>query len=240
VTGGRLGPAAVALAVVAGLGASACGVPADGNARPIDASDLAIALTPLATTTTTTTTTTTVPPSTVPATTVPVTSPSTTVVASSTTSAPTTTTLPTTTTVVSEIVTVYLVLDNQLVPVEVRRPRPVSLADALTVLAKGADLPEAPAGTRSPIRPDLITGVSAARGVATIDLAPPFSDLLGQDQVLAVAQLVLTVTGRPGIGQVTFRLGGKAADVPRADGSVKKGNVTRDDYQALLAGATTG
>ena len=57
--------------------------------------------------------------------------------------------------------------------------------------------------------------------------------LSSDDQLLALAQLVFTLTARPGIGQVRFTLRGEAIQVPRADGSLVATPVSRDDYSAV-------
>lgn len=70
-------------------------------------------------------------------------------------------------------------------------------------------------------------------GVAVIDLSEGFTDISGSDQLIAIAQLVYTSTGRPGVGQVTFTLEGEPIEIPRDDGSITSGSVTRDDYRDL-------
>ena len=57
------------------------------------------------------------------------------------------------------------------------------------------------------------------------------------EQRLAIAQIVLTLTSQPGIGQVTFSVGGKAIGVPRGRGDIAGAGtpVTFDDYKMLIA-----
>ena len=72
-----------------------------------------------------------------------------------------------------------------------------------------------------------------------------FSDCMGafldsikpNEQRLAIAQIVLTLTSQPGIGQVTFSVGGKAIGVPRGRGDIAGAGtpVTFDDYKMLIA-----
>ena len=52
--------------------------------------------------------------------------------------------------------------------------------------------------------------------------------------MLALGQLVLTATARPGVGQVRFTLEGLPVQVPTADGTVTSDPLSRDDYLALL------
>jgi spore germination protein GerM len=65
-------------------------------------------------------------------------------------------------------------------------------------------------------------------------LLPAITELGGDEQLLAVAQLVCTLTARPGVGPVSFTLEGAPVDVPTGDGSLTSGPVSRDDYADLL------
>ena len=53
---------------------------------------------------------------------------------------------------------------------------------------------------------------------------------------MAIAQIVLTLTRRPGIGQVQFTLDGEPLAVPERDNvqTVPGALVSRNDYQSLL------
>jgi spore germination protein GerM len=73
--------------------------------------------------------------------------------------------------------------------------------------------------------------------VAQVDATRAFlNSLSGLDQKLAIAQIVLTLTSRPGVGQVLFSVEGKFISVPRGRGdSVASGiAVTFDDYESLV------
>lgn len=82
--------------------------------------------------------------------------------------------------------------------------------------------------------PETILAASVAGGVARVDLAASFAALPAADQLRVVAQVVCTATSRPGVGQVLFTLEGAPIDVPRGDGSVAAGAVTRDDYPRIV------
>jgi spore germination protein GerM len=75
-------------------------------------------------------------------------------------------------------------------------------------------------------------------GVATIELSPGFFEQVPpQDQLLAIGQIVLTVTEVGGIGQVLFTQGGNPLGVPRGpSGGLSDGKepLSRRDYQELL------
>ena len=71
-----------------------------------------------------------------------------------------------------------------------------------------------------------------------MDLNTDFGTESATDQLNAVAQIVCTLTARPGIGQVQFRLNGKSTAVPSGDGSTTSAAVSRDNYPNLIPPAT--
>jgi spore germination protein GerM len=78
--------------------------------------------------------------------------------------------------------------------------------------------------------------VTTARGTATVDLAEAFTLAGQEDQAAAIAQLVYTLTARPGIGRVAFTLDGEVVEVPRGDGTLTTDALTRDDFPEREAG----
>lgn len=137
---------------------------------------------------------------------------------------------------------VYLVAEDGLVAVErtVDDPTPEVL---IAELVNGPSQTERDDGLSSPLADggdddvdeQLIAAVELARGVATVDLAAGFTSLPSDRQVGAIAQIVLTLTAQPGIGQVAFTLEAFPVDVPRADGTTTTDPVARSDYRDLLA-----
>ena len=129
---------------------------------------------------------------------------------------------------------IYLARGGRLLPTARRLPPPLTLVRLLRSLGRGPTSPEVAAGMRTalPVE-DTPTDVTIQRGTATVDLPASFTNLSRPDQVLALAQIVYTVTGQPGIGQVQFTLDGTTADIPRADLSLTAMPVTRDDYLDL-------
>lgn len=110
---------------------------------------------------------------------------------------------------------------------------PVSLQDTIEALAAS------PIGVDPPVRTavtdiSFVHDVKLAGGVARIDLDQRVSELSGEEQLLAVAQIVCTLTGRPGVGQASFSLEGVPLAVPRGDGALGTSPVARDDYSSLL------
>lgn len=115
-----------------------------------------------------------------------------------------------------------------------RRLDSSDLGTVLAVLGEEPSDAERAAGLSSAlVDTDSIGAIEVAGGVASIDLDESFTDLDGSDQLVALAQIVFTATGRPGVGQVTFTLGGDSIEIPTGDGSLTSGAVTRDDYVAL-------
>ena len=122
--------------------------------------------------------------------------------------------------------------DRTLVPVATpvaEDPAPVDLVRAL------ATPPVDARALRSALSDvDLVLSVKVTGGVALVDLAPEVATTGTEAQLLLVAQLVCTLTARPGIGQVAFRLDGAPVQVPAPDGAVTSGLVARDDYASLI------
>ena len=147
--------------------------------------------------------------------------------------APPTTVPPTT--VLTAASDICLARDAVLVPTR----RPASIAsDAASVVAAldaGPSRDERRAGLRSPLFAEgLVFAASSRGGVATIDLATVFAQGGANDQLLAIASIVCSLTSQPGVGQVVFTLAGAAIDVPRSDGSLVAGPVSREDYVQLI------
>jgi len=179
--------AAVALASLS----VACGIPTDGEARPIEGDE-----TPLS------------------------------VVVESTAPRPTDPQTPTTS------VDLYFLRGKILVQSTVELPKPVRLDDVLDALLAGPDNSNRRDLGSALTSPDDVDSIRARGGVAIVELGERFVDIPSQTH--ALAQIVYTVTSRPGIGQVRFRLAGKRIEVPRADGSLTRDPVTRDDYAEFL------
>jgi spore germination protein GerM len=95
--------------------------------------------------------------------------------------------------------------------------------------------PESASGLRTEVPAGSIRDVELTAGVALVALDDTFTDLEADAQVLAVAQLVCTLTAQRGVGQVRFTLNGTDIDVPRQNGSLTADPVTRDDYDDLIA-----
>jgi spore germination protein GerM len=192
-----------------------CSIPGSGEVRTIDPDQIPYELNA---------TTTAAPTTTTPSTTIPATP--------STTSS--------TTTVPVEVVAIFYVAGGQLVPIERLLLGPAAPPQVLAALAEGLPAGDTTAGLRSALPSGFVATVDVDRGVATVDLPPTFiTDVPGAEQRLAVAQIVLTLTRRAGIGQVTFTSESRPQSVPRGRGDLAPPGetVACDDYANLL---TTG
>jgi hypothetical protein len=130
-------------------------------------------------------------------------------------------------------VRIFLVRAEQVV--EVRRAAlRGSLVERLNLLLEGPTQAEFGAGTRTAISPQTALRSARTEGdTAIVDLSGALVEVGGQEQILAVAQIVLTATAVPGVGQVRFLLEGQAVEIPRADGTLTAETLRATDYQSL-------
>ena len=129
---------------------------------------------------------------------------------------------------------VYLIRQDRLVAVPRQVRSPVSSGRLLNALLEGPTEDEAMAGFRSAISSEArVRDVTASAGVVTIELSEEFVEVAGQDQILALAQIVFTATETDTAGAVRFRLAGEPVEVPRGDGTLTSAALTRADYAAL-------
>lgn len=126
----------------------------------------------------------------------------------------------------------FFVMDSRMVPI--RRLAPgSSIEDALAGLVNGPSAAERSQGVRTA----LVGGVRLAetdRGaVPVVDVAESVAQLEGEEQILALAQIVFTLTGMPGVRGVSFALAGREVEVPTGDGTLKAGPLRREDFAAV-------
>ncbi|MEX0789995.1 MAG: GerMN domain-containing protein, partial [Actinomycetota bacterium] len=123
----------------------------------------------------------------------------------------------------------------RLVPVERRLGEDeTSLSDVMEILLNGLTGAERRQGLITAlVDEDAVAATELVGGVASVDLTQQFTVLDGPTQRLAIAQVVLTVTARPGVGRVSFTLEGQPIDIPRGDGTLAQGSVSRDNYREL-------
>ena len=134
----------------------------------------------------------------------------------------------------TEKATIFLVQGERLAPVQRELPAPVSVDSVLEALAAGPTTTEVQLGLRTALlTADLMRSGGVTGGIATIDLGQPFTEIAGRDQIVALAQIVSTVTGLPGVGRVRFTFDGQPVGILRGDGAVTTETVSRDDYATL-------
>lgn len=130
-------------------------------------------------------------------------------------------------------VDVFLVSGDRLVQVSRSVPvdsGPTALVEALVA---GPTDDERSFGTTTAVAPGTVARVTTNRGVADVELTPAFREIRGEDQILALAQIVFTLTEQPGIGGVRFTLDGEPVRLPTTDGARGDGRLARDDLTAL-------
>jgi hypothetical protein len=151
---------------------------------------------------------------------------------------PSTTTVSSTTPVaVTTEVPVYLVGGSRLVVVRRLVESPPSLFRSIESLLAGPTAEEAGAGLRSAVTNQTrLLSVRVQSGVATIDLSGDFAGIGGQEQILALAQLVYTATAAQGVLGVRLSLDSKAVEVPRGDGTLTQEPLGPADYAGLAPG----
>ena len=127
---------------------------------------------------------------------------------------------------------VFLVEGDQLVPVRREVMAPATPATVLATMATGPTPSEAAAGLRTA----LVTGVrllQLSAGTATVRLDRDFAATHIREQILALAQLVYTITELPGVDGVQFTFDNEPAEIPTAEGRLKAGPVNRVDFAAI-------
>jgi hypothetical protein len=130
----------------------------------------------------------------------------------------------------SEPVTLFFVRGLRLVPVSVRFPGTPEPLEVLQALAQPARADRRDVFSAL-LTEEAIASVDVREHVAVVDLGEEFESTPEINQILALAQIVFTVTEAPGIRRVRFTLAGERVETPRADGSLTRGAVTRADYE---------
>ena len=127
-------------------------------------------------------------------------------------------------------VPVYLVEDDRLVR-EDRPARRRSVEDALAALLSSG---QAQGRRRSAVPPGTVVERLTARGdLLTVELSAQFAQVRGRDQVLAVAQVVWTVTEHPPAREVDLLVDGRRIELPVDEGEVSFGPAERLDYWSV-------
>ena len=138
---------------------------------------------------------------------------------------------------VSEPIDLFFISNSRLIKVQRNVASPANPSQALSSLVEGPNTSPEFVGLRTALPTTFAASVDVIRGVARVDATRAFlNSLSGLDQKLAIAQIVLTLTSRPGVGQVLFSVDGKLISVPRGRGDLAKPGTTVsfDDYSSLI------
>ncbi|MGY1608436.1 GerMN domain-containing protein [Geodermatophilus sp. SYSU D00700] len=127
---------------------------------------------------------------------------------------------------------VYFVRGAELTPVE-RRTDAATTASALDELVEGPSRAEVGSGIRTALAPEVV-GVEdvGPEGSATVAVTRGFAGITGGNQLLAVAQVVWTLTDLPTVTGVRFVVDGVPVEVP-TDAGLSDRPVDRDDYRSV-------
>lgn len=130
----------------------------------------------------------------------------------------------------------YLVRGDEIVPTVRHVPSEPTPDELMEDLLAGPTQAERRAGmTSALLGDDIITGVQVVGTNAVVEIAAGLGDTSRNDQVLALGQIVCTLTEHQLITGVSFIGDGEAVAVPVADGSLSTGPLTSADYMALVA-----
>lgn len=136
-----------------------------------------------------------------------------------------------------ESVNLFFVAGSQVVPINRLLLSPATAAQVLASLVEGLPPGDVAAGLRTAIPRESELEVTVERGIARVELPPLLTSAIpGSEQRLAIAQIVLTLTRRAGIGQIVFTSAGRPQSVPRGRGDLTQpgGAVACEDYSNLL------
>lgn len=130
-------------------------------------------------------------------------------------------------------ITVYFVQKERLVAVE-RHVEDVSMANRLGLLLAGPLSTEASQGVTTSVPPESLRPVvvDTTSGVAYVEATRAFTEVAGASQLLAVAQVVWTVTEQPRADRVSITVDGEALEVP-TDTGLSRVPVSRDQYRSV-------
>jgi spore germination protein GerM len=133
-----------------------------------------------------------------------------------------------------EAIDLWFVRDENLASTRHSVPAPAGPSAAVDELLTGPSDTEQDESLRSAIPdPSAVVGVAVSGGVASVDITAAFSEIPASDQVLAVGQLVLTLTDLRGVGRVRFLVDDEQVAVPLPNGETSDDSVSRDDYLVL-------
>lgn len=131
----------------------------------------------------------------------------------------------------SRTVTVYFIREDRLQPAA-RAASDTSVRGTLELLGAGPAPEETRTGVRTAIAPASIRSATEDADLVVIDVNRDFVETAGTDQLLAVAQIVWTVTEPDEARRVRLTNDGTPVEVPTDDG-LSADTVDRDDYDSV-------
>ena len=143
--------------------------------------------------------------------------------------------------IINETVELYFITANRVLATTIQIASPATTSQVLAALIAGPPIGDAGLGLRSALSTALTATIDVSKGIANIDADAVLLDGLSPiDQRLAIAQLVLTFTSRPGVGQVVLSIEGSQIAIPRGRGDLAKPGtpVSFEDYSSLLIEGT--
>ncbi len=143
--------------------------------------------------------------------------------------------------IINETVELYFITANRVLATKIQIASPATTSQVLAALIAGPPIGDAGLGLRSALSTALTATIDVSKGIANIDADAVLLDGLSPiDQRLAIAQLVLTFTSRPGVGQVVLSIEGSQIAIPRGRGDLAKPGtpVSFEDYSSLLIEST--
>ena len=135
-----------------------------------------------------------------------------------------------------ESVVIYLISGSGLRTQSLIVPSPIT-AETVTIALKGPfDEDVTARGLRTGFyeSSDLITDVSSTESVATIDLSESFTELAGDEQLLILGQIVLSIIANTEITSINFTSNNTAIKIPNANGKLIQGSAQRADFVDLV------
>jgi hypothetical protein len=142
------------------------------------------------------------------------------------------TTTSTSTSIQGVTVRVFLVDDGRLAKVEREVPVPATPSNVLAAIPAGPTPQEAARGLRTAMT-SAIASTRLSGAIVTVRLTAEFAQAPIREQILALGQLVYTATALAGVRGVEVSVDGRPTQVPTAQGSLKRGPLTRADFAAI-------
>ena len=133
-------------------------------------------------------------------------------------------------------VLVYFVREAGLRTRVVLAPENFGIAEVITTLAAGPEPVDLAGGLRSAVseRESLVADVDVLESIAYVDLDPAFGDLPGNEQILFLGQVTLSVVSNGLATAVAYTRNGEILAVPDANGQPVSAPTQRQDYIILI------